>query len=106
MSDWLKNLKVGDKVFVRSNRGISLETVQKVTPTGKIVVNNTLYTNGSNRSNMWNFLSLVEATDEAVDKFTRSKFVNNVFRALRDKRSMTYTQAKQINEILRLEVQE
>lgn len=45
--EWLKNLKVDDSVFVVNTFGNkSLNTVQKVTPTGRIVVNNTLYTDG------------------------------------------------------------
>ena len=45
--DWLKKLKIGDNVYVRSN-GIAgtkyyLHTVQKITPTGRIRVNGDLY---------------------------------------------------------------
>lgn len=40
--EWLKNLKVGDSVFVVNTFGNkSINTVQKVTPKGRIVVNNT-----------------------------------------------------------------
>lgn len=74
MSDWLKNLKSGDKVFVSGNYGKSLEIVQKITPTGRIVVNNIQYINGVNQSDMWCIYRL--------------------------------EQAKQINEILNLGVQE
>lgn len=30
MSDWIKNLKVGDKVFISSRFGVSLRSVWKV----------------------------------------------------------------------------
>lgn len=106
MSEWLKNLKAGDKVFVRSNSGKSLETVQRVTPKGRIVVNNVLYTNGKNCSNMWSILSLEEATEEKVNKFVRTNFVRNIFKAVLEKKGMTYEQAKQINELLDLGVVE
>ena len=35
MTNWLEELKVGDKVFVRSRSGTTLETVQKNNPDGK-----------------------------------------------------------------------
>ena len=105
MNEWLKNLKVGDKVFVKSNFNKSLATVQRITPSGRIVVNNTLYTNGFNRSNIWNILSLEEATEKAVTKFVRTEFIRNVFKAVVDKK-LTYEQAKQINEVLDLGVKE
>ena len=34
--EWLKNLKVGDRVFVVGNYGKSLKTVQKITPKERI----------------------------------------------------------------------
>lgn len=105
MYEWLKNLKVGDKVFVRSNFDKSLATVQRITPSGRIVVNNTLYTNGFNQSNTRNVLSLEEATEEAVTEFVRVKFIRNVFKAVANK-ILTYEQAKHINEVLNLGVKE
>ena len=104
--NWLKELKAGDKVFVCSNGGRSLETVQRITPTGRVVVNNTQYTNGSNTSNMWNILRLEEATEEKIQKYKNACFVRRVFEAMRVKKCMTYSQAKQINEILGLGVEE
>lgn len=109
--EWLKNLKVGDKVFVVNNAYKSLETVQRITPKGRIVVDNTLYTNGVNRSNEWNILCLEEATESAVKLYKRERFVRNVFsklifNKLRGTKAMTYEQAKEINKILNLEVEE
>ncbi len=104
--EWLKNLKVGDSVFVVGIAYKSLETVQKVTPKGRIVVNNTLYTDGANLSNAWNIRRLKEATESAVKLYKRERFVRNVFSKLRGTIAMTYKQAKEINKILNLEVEE
>lgn len=106
-NNWLKELKADDRVFVRNILGnISLETVQRVTPTGRVIVNNTQYTNGSNASNMWNILRLEEATDEKIKEYEIKNFIQRVFKALKEKTSMTYEQAKKINEILELGVEE
>ena len=106
MNEWLKTLKAGDKVFVRSNFRKSLKTVQRITPTGRIVVDNTQYVNGIYRSDAWNIFSLEEATEEEVNRFVRTNFVRNVFKSLFEKKGMTYEQAKQINELLNLGVVE
>nr|DAI85889.1 MAG TPA: hypothetical protein [Caudoviricetes sp.] len=104
--EWLKNLKVGDSVFVVSYFSKSLETVQKVTSKGRIVVNNTLYTNGANRSNRWRSMRLEEATETAVKRYKCERFVRNVFSKLRETKAITYGQAKEINKILNLGVEE
>ena len=103
---WIKKLKAGDKVFVNSNLGRSLATVQRITPTGRVVVNNTQFINGANLSNMWNILRLEEATEEAVKVYKIGVFVRGVFRKLRETKAMTYEQAKEINTILDLGVVE
>ena len=51
MTDWLEELKAGDKVFVSSRSGMTLQTVQKITPTGRVVVNNIQFIGGINKSN-------------------------------------------------------
>lgn len=49
-NDRLKELKVGDKVFVYDIIGLprSLETVQDITLKGEVVVNNIKYKEGQN----------------------------------------------------------
>ena len=106
MNDWLEKLKVGDKVFVRSNSGIRLATVQRITPTGSIVVNNTQFSGGVNRSNMWDIMTLDEATEEKIQQYKINVFIRNVYAALKINKSMNYEQAKQINELLNLGVKE
>lgn len=106
MVNWLKELKAGDKVFVRSRLGTTLETVQRITPTGRVVVNNIQFIDGTNRSNTWDIIVLEEATEEKIKEYEIRGFIRRVFNELKLKKSMTYEQAKNINEILNLGVQE
>lgn len=106
MNNWLEELKAGDKVFVRNCSGTTLETVQKITPTGRVVVNNTQFIGGTNKSNIWNIFVLEEATEEKIKEYKIRGFIRRVFNELKLKNSMTYAQAKKINEILCLGVQE
>lgn len=106
MANWLEELKVGDNVFVSSRSGTTLQTVQKITPTGRVVVNNIQFIGGINKSNMWDIITLEEATEEKIKEYKIRRFIRSVFNELKLKKSMTYAQAKKINEILDLGVQE
>ena len=107
MNDWLEKLKVGDKVFVNSSSSRTLTTVQRITPTGRIVVNNTQFIGGVNRSNMWNIMTLEETTEEKIQQYNKRMFIHKVYvAALKTKKTMNYEQAKQVNEILNLGVKE
>lgn len=106
MNDWLEKLKAGDKVFVNSRSGTTLETVQRITPTGRIVVCNTQFVGGLARSNMWNIMTLEEATEEKIQQYNKRMFIHRVYVALRINKTMNYEQAKQVNEILNLGVKE
>lgn len=103
--DWLKNLKAGDKVFMVGTRTRDLTIVQRITPTGRVVVNNMQFINGVNHSNTWQPLYLEEATDEAVEKDKAIKFIRAVKLAMNNTK-MTYKQAKEINKILNLKIGE
>lgn len=106
MANWLEGLKAGDKVFVSSRSGTTLQTVQRITPTQRVVVNNIQFIGGVNRSNMWDILMLEEATEKKIKEYKVRGFIRRVFHELKQKKSMTYEQAKKINEILGLGVQE
>ncbi len=106
MTNWLEELKAGDEVFVSSRSGTTLQTVQKITPTGRVVVNNIQFIGGINKSNMWDIIVLEEATEEKIKEYKIRGFIRRVFNELKQKKSMTYEQAKKINEILGLGVQE
>lgn len=111
-NSWLKELKVGEKVFVSKifvNKiygNKMLGTVQRVTPTGRVVVNDTQYINGVHHFDKWRVAILEEATDEKIEEYKIKNFIQRVFNELREKKSMTYEQAKKINEILELGVEE
>lgn len=103
--DWLKNLKAGDKVFVVGFAS-DLAIVQRITPTGRVVVNNMQFINGVNRSNTWRPLYLQEATDEAVEKYKTIQFIRAVKLAMNNTKTITYAQAQEINKILNLGIGE
>lgn len=106
MNEWLEKLKVGDKVFVNGRSGRTLTTIQRITPTGRIVVNNTQFIDGVNRSNMWDIMTLEEATEEKIHQYNKRVFIHMVYVALKINKTMNYEQAKQVNEILNLGVKE
>lgn len=80
---WLRELKVGDDVFVLESRGvlgtgIDLAKVEKITPTGRINVNGKQFPpNGS----IWeNFSStkLAQATSEEINKYNERKMKSSL----------------------------
>ena len=99
--DWLKNLKADDYVFINSRIGKRLTTVQRVTPTGRIIVDNIQFIGGANHSNKWDIMTLEEATTEAVEKYKAIQFIRAVKLAMNNTK-MTYKQAQEINKILNL----
>lgn len=104
-NDWLKNLKADDYVFVSSRIGKRLTRVQRITPTGRVIVDNTQFINGVNQSNQWAIMRLEEATTEAVEKHKAIQFIRAVKLAMNNT-TMTYKQAQEINKILNLGMEE
>lgn len=103
--DWLKNLKAGDYVFINGRSGKKLTIVQRITPTGRVVVNNIQFVGGVNRSCGWDIIVLEEATKEAVEKYKAIQFIRAVKLAMNNTK-MTYSQAQEINKILNLKIGE
>lgn len=105
--DWLKNLKADDYVFIINRIGKKrLTRVQKITPTGRVIVDNIQFIGGANRSNKWNIMTLEEATTEAVEKYKAIiQFIRAVKLAMNNTK-MTYKQAQEINKILNLGIEE
>lgn len=104
-NDWMENLKADDYVFINSRIGKRLTTVQRVTPTGRIIVDNIQFIGGANRSNKWDIMTLEEATTEAVEKYKAIQFIRAVKLAMNNTK-MTYGQAQEINKILNLKIGE
>lgn len=68
---WLADLQVGDRVFMYSRYVTRVSEVEKITPTGRIVVDNITFTHeGRQYSGQgYNTYSLKEFTKEEYDKF-------------------------------------
>ena len=107
-NEWLKNLKVGDEVFVVGRYGKSLCEVQHITPTGRIVVDGVqYYATGTERTGeRWRTRSLERATEESVARYKKAIFVSAVRRAVGNLTGMSYNAAKQINEFLKLGIKD
>lgn len=102
MSDWLRNLKVGDKVIVSYRTGTVVSTVEKITPAGNIKVNGTLYkSNGMERGgDMWNMSHLCEATPKAMEKLINDNIIRKAIKLMRNTSNITLEQAKSIITLL------
>ena len=76
---WLKELKVGDNVFIRSSLGLKLGTVTKITPTGRITVFNSTFSHMGRAGSGFSVIRLEEATPEKISQhiegFQKSKMV-------------------------------
>lgn len=76
---WLKELKAGDNVFIRSSLGLKLGTVTKITPTGRITVFNSTFSHMGRAGSGFSVIRLEEATPEKISQhiegFQKSKMV-------------------------------
>lgn len=76
---WLKELKVGDNVFIRSHLGLKLGTVTEISPTGRIAVFNSTFSHTGRAESGFPVIRLEEATPEKIsehiEKFQKSKMI-------------------------------
>ena len=104
-NDWIKELKVGDKVFVGHRDYYEVSVVEKITPTGFIKVNENLYNeNGYLRGgDVWTRTHLIRWSQEEEGKLRREKYIKAVLRKLTDLKDgdITYDQALLIMNILK-----
>jgi hypothetical protein len=104
---WIANLKAGDQVFVSWNGNLELKTVDRITPTGRTVINDSAFDdNGnliSNRDN-WNRYWLVEATEERLEQYNLDQLRRSALRLMRDTpgryENLSEEHANQIIQIL------
>lgn len=87
---WLKDLKVGDKVFVRSYRGAfgstkNLTIVDKITPTGRINIGLQQFKPSGELHLGYNFKRLEQATEENIKKFMLEKQKSALVEEIADK---------------------
>lgn len=97
-----KKFFVGQKVRVYDTEGNEwIKTVEKITPTGRVKVENTYYVNGIEfTSNSWHRKYIEPATDEIIKRFYQEKFAKKVMVALHHLDSITYEDAVKVNNIL------
>lgn len=98
--DWLNDLKVGDKVFIRYNYdgSIGLSKVERITPTKQIIVNGMRFKDGRCAYSRYHANFLEEATPDKIRKYNEDNFVQEVAKNLRIIK-ITYEQAKAIAEV-------
>lgn len=104
LNEELKNLKVGDLVFVYYYSSTCIKPVQKITPTGLIKVDGNLFnTNGFIRGGDKYCTTHIEvATPEEIEEFRQRIYIKKVFNNLKKLKieDITFEQAKEINRIL------
>ena len=102
MSDWIKNLKVGDYVFVFWRGGRALKKVEKITPAGNIKVNGILFNDsGMERGgDTWSRSYLAEATQEEITSFRKELTIQRALRLMHETKEVTLEKALKIIEIL------
>lgn len=76
---WLRNLKVGDNVFIRSSLGLKLGRVSKITPTGRITVFKSTFSHLGRAGSGFSVVRLEEATPEKIsqhiERFQKLKMI-------------------------------
>lgn len=104
--DWLKNLKAGDRVILVGGSPYSpcsIQTVEKVTPTGRIKVKGMTFNQDGTQyggDRYWSY-SIGEATPKEVESIRHEQKVITVKKMMHDTKRITYEQAIAIEAILR-----
>lgn len=111
-SGWVKELKVGDKVFIEETRGVmgihtKLSYVEKITPTGRINVGGKQFPPSGKIYQNYTSVSLKQATDEAVKEFRQGqeklklvRNVQNIFKEM-DLDKLNVSELKEIESLLK-----
>ena len=104
MSEWIKNLKVGDMVIISTRMGESIGRVDRITKAGNIGVGSSLFRpDGIERGcDTWNIRVLREATPEAVNRIKRADTIKKAYNLMRNATGINFEQATKIIEILSL----
>lgn len=87
---WLKELKVGDYVFVKQYRGTlgsvkTLAVVDKITPTGRINIGVQQFQPSGERRQGYKTTRLEQATKENIKEFTLEKQKSALIREIAEK---------------------
>lgn len=104
------NLKVGDKVLMRSTWHTMIKVVDKITPTGLIKVGGyTFRPDGCERGgDNWHRWHIEPLTPELEIEFYKKRFISEVANRASDYdfSNMSYDIAKVLNELLGLQIKE
>jgi hypothetical protein len=99
---WLKILKAGDKVIAANHYGNRIETVARVTPSGRTRTEYNYYdANGRELGyDGWYPSHLEEATLKALQQIQDKNTIEKTLALMQTTRKITIEQAKKILEIL------
>lgn len=106
--EWIKDLKVGDKVYVRGGsfggEQHTLTKVIKITPAGKIKIEGgNLFKDGLHKCDSWHWDVLEQYTSELEAKLKTEAHYNHMCYSInaQDMRGMPLNQVQRIYDILR-----
>lgn len=109
-SENLKNIQVGDMVFIHYHSHKCIKPVQKITPSGLIKVDGNLFnSNGFIRGGGAYCTTRIEiATPEKVEEFRQQTYIKKVLANLKELKleDITFEQAERISHILDFENKE
>lgn len=106
----LKNIQVGDMVFIYYHSHTCIKPVQKITPSGLIKVDGNLFnSNGRIRGGGSYCTTYIEiATPEEIEEFKQRMYIKKVLAHLKKLKfeDITFEQAERISHILDFENKE
>ena len=87
---WLRDLKVGDKVFIVSSKGVlgsvrTLAVVEKITPTGRLNVNGQQFPPSGSIYENYRSTKLEQATDQAIQEHVSNIEKQKLIKEITDK---------------------
>ena len=101
-NEGVKNLKVGDLVFVVGRWGKQLRKVENITKAGNIKVNGILFnSSGYERTrDTWNRVNLEEANEESIKEYRNDLLIKKAHKLMSEAKKITIEQALKIIKIL------
>lgn len=108
---WLKDLKVGDKVFVVSSKGVlgsvkTLAVIEKITPTGRLNVEGQQFPPSGSIYENYRSTKLEQATEKAIQEHVSNIEKQKLIKEITDKvnsgilNKMTFIELKVIKHEL------
>jgi hypothetical protein len=108
---WLKDLKVGDKVFIVSSKGVlgsvkTLAVIEKITPTGRLNVKGQQFPPSGSIYENYRSTKLEQATEQAIQEYVSNVEKQKLIKEITDKvdsgilNKMTFIDLKVIKQEL------